>query len=306
MSATPSIEPVEAPQSGQIVVAVPMDARFDRASLVLVTGADSETRTATVALMTPRVRFATDADVRLAREQTGYHVDLLAHADIVGPVWWSQIERGVGQVPVELAESIGDASTDGFSDVPLFRRGMSIRSEDDPRWAFKQAQLEAFRFLAGDCIRQIISGGLEQADLDPALVQEALQGDELALSVLGGTGTSRPRPLPFDILQEILEGNMDLRAFGVDGARIIEQLVMESLSEADAQPSPTEVGWSPARSTLVSWSPVDQLLAYRRAQGETCIRLRTTHSAWEGDEVPAVAVAGFETAILQLNCETEG
>src|SRR4051812_26070598 len=107
MSANPKTEPVEAPCPGQIVVATPMEAQFDRASLVLVTGADSELKTATVALLTPRVRFATDMDVRLPRDETGYHVNLLAQADIVGPLWWSQVERQVGQVPADLAESIG-------------------------------------------------------------------------------------------------------------------------------------------------------------------------------------------------------
>lgn len=302
---THDFDPVEVPRVGEIHVTVPMDAAVDRGFPVLVTSVDEFFRSARVALLTPRTRFATDTDVLLPREESGYHVDLIAQTDVAAPVWWSQLENRIAVIDRELAEAIDDAPVEGLDRVAPGRRGLPIRASDDPRSEFKRAQLEALRLIAGDCVRQMMAGTLERVDLDPELVKAALQGDEYAKAALGGTGASRPRPIPLELLQDLISGDLDVHALGVDGSRIIEQLTRESLSEIGNVPAAEVERWEPQRSATSSVTLADRLLALRRAQGQTCVRLRTTPSAWVAPDVPSVAIARFDTITIQLNCETE-
>lgn len=301
-----AFDPIEVPRAGEIYVTVPMDAAVDRGFPVLVTSVEDLHRSARVVLLTPRTRFATDADVLLPRDETGYHVDLLAQTDVSAPVWWAQLEKPIAQIDSGLAEYLGEASVEGLDAVAVERRGLPIRTADDPRSAFKRAQLEAIRLVAGDCVRDLMTGVLERVDLDPELVKLALQGDEFAKAALGGTGTLRPRPIPLDLLEELIAGDLDMHSLGVDGSRIIEQLMRESLSADEDVPIAQAGRWEPERSGEPGASTLaDRLLALRRAQGQTCVRLRTTASAWESPDVPGVAVARLDTATVQLNCETE-
>lgn len=131
----------------------PNDADED-AAIVLVTKVHPETGSVAVTLLSPDVEFATPADLLLPRAGSLRPYDLLVESDIFGYVWTDQLDRRLGVVDDDLMDDLtavrlDESTSRGPAGPPLLNR-------DDPRWAFKEAELARLRVLTPDCAGYLI------------------------------------------------------------------------------------------------------------------------------------------------------
>ncbi|WP_412903433.1 hypothetical protein [Aeromicrobium sp. 179-A 4D2 NHS] len=124
--------------------------------MVLVTGDFIGVATRAVTLLSPDVEFATPADLLLPRAGSLRPYDLLVESDIFGYVWTDQLDRRLGAVDDGLmndltAVRLDESTSRGPAGPPLLNR-------DDPRWAFKEAELARLRVLTSDCAGYLIDG----------------------------------------------------------------------------------------------------------------------------------------------------
>lgn len=106
-----------------------------------------------VAMVSNDVELATEADVRLAREETGLRYDVLVQSNVVAPVFTIQLGPPIGRLPNDVADVLllGGHVPD-LSNLPLARIGLPLVRHTDQRWAWKRHELRLLLDLARECI----------------------------------------------------------------------------------------------------------------------------------------------------------
>lgn len=123
-------------------------------ALVLVTGFDSTTRTASVTLLSPDTLFATNLDLLVHPTETGLGYDLLIESDIFGYLWTHQLDQSLGQVSRDtLAALAALRNQDAVGRPPA---GPPVKGRSDPRWDFKIRELARLRVITADCTRALV------------------------------------------------------------------------------------------------------------------------------------------------------
>jgi hypothetical protein len=151
------------PRPGEIRVASHPDVgvRF-----LLITHVDDESPFALGVLLSEEIENRTDVDLMLPSHLTGLEFDLLAQADLEGPVWFEQLGEAAGSpvqdVFVEALAAVRDE--DDRLDYVLkeverasagtLRAGVGtpVTGPSDPRWEWKEAELDVLQALTGDCM----------------------------------------------------------------------------------------------------------------------------------------------------------
>lgn len=136
----------------------------------LITKVDSRTRTLEVLLVTNEVDMATDLDLIITGESSQVGYDLLAEGELYGVLFPEQLRIHLGAIGEDLAKAAAFAvRTDGDS-LPGPMAGPPLAHPDDPRRAFKEAELTELIAFTSACRRFLIDGVGDFASLDPQIL----------------------------------------------------------------------------------------------------------------------------------------
>ena len=140
-------------QPGDIRRLEPMDDSETPARLVLVLEVDQNLGCADLMLLSPDVDMGGDADVVLPPGLTGRPYPLLALTDVRAPAYLVQVTTFIGAVTLAAVEQLHPA-------------GGPVDDERDPRWAWKECELDALTALTAECARELVEGPVKSV-IDP-------------------------------------------------------------------------------------------------------------------------------------------
>lgn len=213
---TRSLRMVDKVRIGDLYIATPMDGYGEcRVVLVLNVGVGW----ADIALTHTEPEMATDSDLTIAAGQSPTGYPLVIQFDVRAPLFFCQIENLLATLDVE-STNLNDLSSVASSIDA--RRGMPIRSRQDPRRAHKSSELRSLQALARPCVEQVLDGPRED-DFDPELILAAHHGSKEAVRWLIDAAQRRERKT--SVVAEML-----IR----DGALAADEAAPESLELMNA------------------------------------------------------------------------
>jgi len=147
------------PSPGDIRVIRPGSLGAGMNRLALVISIDDSTRTARIVLATNETEYACDRDVRVGGTDTHLAFELMIECDLVATVWCSQIDKQVGKLSDSLFDSVVAAVAGNFEGIESSRRGPRIRGPADPRWGYRETELDSLNVLSKECMSRLLDGG---------------------------------------------------------------------------------------------------------------------------------------------------
>ena len=113
----------------------------------MVRNVDSDSHTASVALISNDTYMAGGTDVIMPAERTGLPFTCLIESDVVGPVNWDQLSQQVGRLLPDDVQGLLEVEKTGIPAVPHARRGLPLSGPEDPRWDYKLKEAEDMSVL---------------------------------------------------------------------------------------------------------------------------------------------------------------
>lgn len=102
-------------------------------------------------LVTNDADMATDLDMRLAPECSGFPTELLAQPELFGPILRVQAVESVGLIDADAVRSLRRALRTEGDSIPAHLSGLPLGDADDPRRAFKESELDDLNVLTMAC-----------------------------------------------------------------------------------------------------------------------------------------------------------
>ncbi len=248
------------PDVGDIYLVTPGQLELGTNRLCVVLELDSSMETARVALVTNETEYACDWDIRMNRDELQLPYELMVECDIVSSVWWAQLITRIGTIPSAVWSGLVVAATSGdFSAVGESRRGTAIHGPSDPRWTFREHELDALQALSAECMSRLIDGlvldpGLICALADASREEQAAIAAAISERAMVETVTMDPGSLDFLLSNAELIDSDSWSAL---------QGIIESASGADVSE------WSPLSTfevtSLVSRNPASRSSGMRDA-----------------------------------------
>lgn len=152
--------PVVAPRTyplhrGAIVRILPMDGVGEARLAVVLDDAPSHNAIG-VAIASNETEMATEFDLRVEPDETGLPFALVMESDTQGTVWTWQVEV-IGTVTADSVDELERIVHRAPSVLSMGRRGLPLSGRDDPRWTWKEQELDELRALAADCVGALLS-----------------------------------------------------------------------------------------------------------------------------------------------------
>ncbi len=129
-----------------------------RLALVL----DCDDDSAEIVLVHPYVELATEADLVFTPDETGVPYSIVVQTRVRSAVWTVQM-RGRERVGSLTEEALSEFGRVAVADDPFavsLRTGTPLAGPADPRWEFKQQEVETLNRLAADRIYAVFEDGL--------------------------------------------------------------------------------------------------------------------------------------------------
>jgi len=212
--------------AGDLRIVTPLAHQQTDSQLVLVLKVVEDGEFADVMLVHSATEFATDHDAIVLAEDSATPYDVVVQTDLRSVVWVFQLGARVGYVPGAYVDAIvnwaaerDDESVARCNQVGI-HHGTRLTGLLDRRWAFKESEGNALRYLASDCIEALLDrGGIWRVHPDLLRPEHWDHADD-AETVLGElVHWSATRELSVD--DHDLESLLDTGALEVDSwARI--------------------------------------------------------------------------------------
>ena len=144
-------------QVGVVYEAAQPESAISDREVVLVTSVGESH--AEVCLLHYDTDMATDRDLVVDFEETGCLQPLVLQADVVGVVWFAQLGDRLGEVEAELLDLLPALSEGRYADRFGLNVGLPLEGVTDPRWLFKEQQIDALHGVCWDCTVTLLDGG---------------------------------------------------------------------------------------------------------------------------------------------------
>lgn len=284
---------------GQIRRLDSMDFGAAPSRIVLVESVDRDLAVALVTVLSPEVDMASDADVLVARTESGLSYDLIALPDVSGPAWFVQFGPVLGRIKV------------GVDDLPTV--GISLRDELDARWRWKEDELDAFVALTAECRYQLLDGDTAISVADPAAFDTDLVTDAEWLSAVLETMKlveAGQIYLPAAVLQNALDVR---RSGGNEWRALVENFLPryhhQLLTEHPSETAPTD-HWR-AIDTDQLPAALESMVERLNDKRVRCVHVATVSSMMCEDRSPGgrvreLILAGKRHQVVFWNVDKQG
>jgi len=125
---------------------------------VLVKAVHPEHNYVEVHLLHQDTAMATGSDLVLDASDTGMIQELVLQADVVGVVWMDQLRKRLGRARLEILELLPELAAGRYPEGYGPKVGLPLEGPSDPRWAFKEAQVDALHSISWDCTETLLDG----------------------------------------------------------------------------------------------------------------------------------------------------
>jgi hypothetical protein len=278
------------PRVGDIRLARALPSSSKTQRLALVLRVNERLNHAEVCLLSNERDMASDFDVLLPRDETGLPFQLIAELDLVSPMYLIQLTDLFGQVESgPFMDGLQLASSGNFSVIKPALRGLPIRGQADPRWAFKENELSALQELSRQCTWDLVEERISARPIiDPALVAEVVDSAGadpaerteglilLAEAAQGGVALPEQISELLDQLQELFMADPTFQI-------AIQPLLEAAISATIKPPTNQEISFVPRRRESESRRhQLGTLVASVAGPGSASfVRVLTTARAWE-------------------------
>lgn len=266
---------------GDVRRLIPMDESDTPARLVLVQHVEEAIGYADVMLLSPEASMASDNDLLLEPEFTRLAYPLVLLSDVSVPVYLVQIVTFlVSVVPDELRH--------------LAPAGEPLADERDPRWTWKERELDALTALAAECTAELVDGP-NRSVVDPRSFAANVADEYLEAAALGAARACRAGQsvLPHEILQSLAHSGQDNLAVWSARSVLVDVvnrspgsllLFDDTIDDASNKTSEVDSGLL----ALVEDRTLAAILAAQIAHGRRNLRLLSTSNLWFADQFDAV------------------
>ncbi len=125
---------------------------------VLVKAVHPEHNYVEVHLLHQDTAMATGSDLVLDASDTGMIQELVLQADVVGVAWMDQLRKRLGRARPEILELLPELVAGRYPEGYGPKVGLPLEGPSDPRWAFKEAQVDALHSISWDCTETLLDG----------------------------------------------------------------------------------------------------------------------------------------------------
>lgn len=221
------------PNAGDIWLATSLEDQEPVRRLVCLLDGQEESGLWTIGLVSNVTEAATDRDVLLDAPVTGVPFSVLIECDVTGPIWNSQLLWRVGRISGELTTRIMSTGNDLYDLLSSESRGLPIRGSEDPRLAFKEAEVDSLHRLSKACLTYLLDSP-GQSEADPAfLLPELLTQEDLVsfLELIRAESVTVPADCVWDLISDPRYCESWQRRFGWDAWNAIQPLLQPKDSE---------------------------------------------------------------------------
>ena len=286
--ASPLAPAASVPARGDLRPLVSMDVRGPTPRIVLVMDLDPDARFATIALTSNEMDLATEDDALVSAELSSAPFDLLVELDLQGTARSCQLGRKLGHIDIAV-----------LRDRDLVPRGLPVRSADDERADFKNAELETLYALVGEAMRAV-----EAPDecilsfCDPDAIRLLARTDP---SMLGELVVEGSAALPGWVAEQLL-----IEADGHDELVLLDALFQGSLE--------TRTPYRAESNAVTEWHPAAEPAAHELLEASIAaalspeigeVRLATVRSLWRS-ESDAPSFLELRSRRVQLDLDYVG
>lgn len=261
---------------GQIRVAQGMDGQGPGRLALIIESFEDPFPWVNALLVSPLTEVATYRDVLLTAEETGLPFAALVETDMPGPLFQVQLGDDLGEVRADVLLELLAAADGEDRPILLERGGTPLLGRTDPRWPWKETEVDVMQQLGSSVLRQQFlteeDPSLAAAIVDPGVFDRLESGltsqggafvdveDLLLIAALAETSR-------LEIPQEAVFREGNLRSWVTDLSPDDRMRALGPLLEqALASPVP------PTRAPSVRWqgaasSSLDARIAARASRG---------------------------------------
>lgn len=178
--------------------------------IVVVSGVDEDTKVAYIHLATNLIEAATDLDLIVPPDASGYPVPLVIQAELYGPVFIEQLVRAYGCLDSHTLDAFCSALYSDGASLEGRHVGLPLRTEGDARRGFKESELDALDVLVESCRSWLEGAAAPVALIDPALLLPPPQGT--------------PHAVAEDQFLDLMDAIRELRSLGGSMMDVIDLL----------------------------------------------------------------------------------
>lgn len=178
--------------------------------VVLVSAINEETKIAQVHLATNLIEAATDLDLIVPPQASGYPVPLVVQAELYGPVFVEQIANTYGRLDARTLDAFRSALYSDGASLEGWQVGFPLRSDGDVRRVFKESELDTLYVLVESCRSWLEGAAAPVALIDPALLLPPPPGT--------------PHAVAEDQFLDLMDAVQELRSLGGSIVDVIDLL----------------------------------------------------------------------------------